>query len=287
MKTKILSLIIVSMFLINLVSALTITSVSSNPSEIKPGEKVSLSLLVENNLGEDVEDVSISLILDNLPFAPYQSSNEVSYDDIKEDREKEANFLLIADSDADSGTYKIPVKMSYYLNEKEETEGVISLIINAQAEIDISVDEAILIKGKNAELTVKIVNSGLGNARLLSLKLKPTIGIRIIGSDNVYIGDIDSDDFDTAEFKVAISENAPSTINIPVELKYRDSRNNEVKESKNLEVRTYTEKQAVQLGLIKKSNTIIIVVGIIVFIVLFIIYRRIRKARKRKKEIEV
>ena len=269
---------------IYLASALTISSVSSNPTEIQPGEKVSLDLTIDNNLDNDATDVTVSLDLKDVPFAPYQSSSDANFDEVREDKSKNAGFNLIASSDAASGTYKIPVKISYTIGGVEKTgSGLISLIVVADAKLDLSVDNSVLIKGKNADLSLKITNSGLGEARLLNVKILQASGIKIIGSDSVYLGNIDSDDFDSADFKVSISENAGSIISLPVKINYRDSRNKEVEESKTLTLTVYTEKQALQLGLIQKSNTLSIILGIVVIIVLYLIYRRIKKARKKKK----
>ncbi|MEK6820744.1 MAG: hypothetical protein AABX71_03470, partial [Nanoarchaeota archaeon] len=89
MKLKILSALILGIILLNLASALTITSVSSNPDEVQPGEKVSLSIEIENNLDIDVTDVVVSLNLNGdvqknipaAPFSPYQSSSEIKIGD--------------------------------------------------------------------------------------------------------------------------------------------------------------------------------------------------------------
>lgn len=287
MKSKILSLVLavfVVLSLISLASGMTINSVSTNPERINPGQRVTVYIEIENKLNSDVQDVSLKLELEETPFSPYQSSSEVSFDEIEEDEDKEARFELIADSEAESGAYKIPVKISYKINnEDKETSGLISLIINANPEIEVFSEDSILIKGKNTELAVKIVNSGLGSAKLLSLELEPVSGIKILGNSNIYVGDIDSDDFDTVSFKISINENAPSVIHQPVKIKYRDSRNSNIEENKNLELKLYTEKQAQQIGLIKKNNTGIITGGVITIIVLYIIYRKIKNAGKRKK----
>ena len=284
MKNKILSLVLAILFLSSLASALNIDSVSVKPEEIKQGEKISLELVIENNLDSDVEDVSISLDLKDIPFAPYLTSNQVSYEGIKEGKEKEARFNLIAFSDAESGTYKIPVKISYILDLKEiEKEGVVSLIINAKPELEVFAEDAILIKGQSSELIIRIVNSGLGDVKLLSLELETVRGMRILDNKKVYIGDIDSDDFDSVEFKLKVDENAPSIISLPIKLNYKDFQNNNIEENKNLELRIYTKEQAINLGLVKKSNTLVIVIGIIILIILFLVYRAIRKKLKKKR----
>jgi len=290
MKAKFVTLFMGMIFIlgIGLGNALVINSVFTNPAEVQPGEKISVELAIENNLNEDIENVVISLDLSDVPFSPYQSSNQISLDKIKEDKEKEVEFELIADSDAESGAYKIPVKISYLINDSEkESSGLIGLIVKANPNLELS-SESILIKGRNSNLNIKITNSGLGDAKLLSLKIKNVVGIKVIGSNKAYIGDIDSDDFDTAEFKISVNENAPSTINLPVEIAYKDSRNNEIKENKQISLRIYTEQEAIELGLIKKSNILNIVLGLGILIVLFIIYRKLRKVlKKRRLEKEV
>jgi len=287
MKAKLLliitAIIMAGISLLNLASALTITSVTSNPQEIQPGEKVSLDLEIENNLNDDVTDVTISLDLKDVPFAPYQSSSDISYDEIREDRSKNVEFELIANSDAESGTYKIPVKISYILNnEEKESSGLVSLLVHAEPKLEISLEDSVLIKGKNNDLRVKIVNSGLGNAKFLNVKIKEVSGLKLLSASSVYLGNLDSDDFDSAEFKVFISEQA-GIINLPVTLTYTDARNNKIGEDLSLQLKTYTEKQAVELGLIKKSNTAIIVSGIIIIVILFFVYRGIRRKLKKKK----
>ena len=287
MKFK--GLIIAGIILIQLfsvVSALTISSVSSNPTEVAPGEEVKLIIEIENNLGKDVKNVVVNLDLEeDSPFAPYKCSSQVIIEEIDDSDEEDVKFDLITNSDAKSGVYKIPVKISYMIvdgNEsKLESKGLVSLIINAKPELYVSIEDGMLIKGRNNELIIKIVNSGLGDARLLSLKLGSVSGIKILGSDNTYIGNIDSDDFDTAEFDISINENIQSSISLPVEITYRNSRNEEITENMNLVLKIYSEEEAIELGLIKKNNSLIYV-GIGVILILSYVIYRVQKKRKLK-----
>ncbi len=290
MNRKILILIIALILFLSLIQpalAVSIKSVSSSSTEIQPGEIIKVELTIENNLNSDVEGVVISLDLNKVPFAPYQSSNQKTLDEIEEDREEDVEFKLIADSNAKSGTYKFPVTIKYTLdNEPGNSSGVISLIINAQPKIKAEVEDSVLIKGQTKELTIKVTNSGLGDAKFLTIKLGIVKGIKLLSSDSIYIGDVDSDDFDTANFKVSVDKEAPSTLSLPVEITYLDSRNKEFTEKENLVLRAYTKKQAISLGLIKKSRTLIYVISIVILIVLFIVYRKIKKRRKLKREKE-
>ena len=126
MKNKIL-IILIALFLtqICLVSALTISSVSTSPEEIQPGEKLTLDLTIKNNLDQDVEDVAVTINATSsltIPFAPYQSSNEERIGDIDEGDKEEISFDLISLSDAKSGTYTVPITINYKLNGSDKTE---------------------------------------------------------------------------------------------------------------------------------------------------------------------
>jgi len=267
---------------IYLVSSLTINSVSSNPNEVQPGEKFSLDLKIENNLDDDIENVIVSLDLEKtLYFAPYQSSNEVMIDEIGSGDDEKASFDLIVSSDAVSGTYNIPVQITYY-NLTTPEKFLVSVIINAKPKIDVSSEGEVLIKGAKGKISVKIVNSGLGDSKFLSVSLNQISGVQITSSNKVYIGNVDSNDFDTADFNILVNADAPSSINLPVQLTYTDSRNNEITENKIISIKIYTAKEATDLGLIGRNNTFAIIISIAGVLVLFLIYRRIRKRRIKR-----
>mgnify|MGYP001604968839 CR=1 FL=1 len=280
-----------------LASALTISSVISSPREVQPGEKFSLDLKIENNLNEKVKDVVASLVLNAnvnpitgqiispaVPFAPYQSSNEVRIDSINEDDDEKASFDLIASSDSISGIYTIPVKIKYNYNNgtvAPEENFIVSVIINAKPNIEISSENNILIKGTNGKISIRIINSGLGYAKFLSISLKQVAGVQITDSNKIYIGNIESNDFDTADFNIFVNADASSSISLPIELTYSDSRNNQITKQETSLIKTYTKKEAIGLGLVNKNNTPLIIISVIGILSILLVYRRIRKRNKR------
>jgi len=283
MNKAITTIAIVFLLSLSFASAITISDVSTSPSEIQPGQTFNLEIKVENILDKDVKEVVVSLDLSLVPFAPHQSSNEARKEELDEDDSKTFEFDLISSSDTDSGTYKIPVTINYELDSVEKTAtGLVSVTINAKPNLDLSLESSPLIKGRNSELSIRVTNSGLGEARLLSLRVIPISGLKLISSGNVYIGDIDSDDFDNADFSVSLNSNAASIINLPIEISYRDSRNKEFTETKYLPIKAYSEDEALELGLIQKSNTTTYLIVILVLVVLWWLWRR----RKRKQRLE-
>ena len=289
-QTKIiLTIAILAIYLISIslisVSALTISSISTSPSEIAPGETSIIDVGLENEAEETIKDVSVSLDLTGLPFVPYEDSTEESIDEIKEDKTKHAEFKIKALNDAKSETYKIPLKISYYDEngvKKPDKSSLVSITISSQPIIGVSLEDGLLLKGQENAVAIKIVNKGLSSVKFLEIELQSSTKYTILSQKNIYIGDIDSDDFDTAEFKIFFKENSLSTISLPVKVIYKDALNKQYTEEFTLDARVYTNEQAIQLGLLKKSNTITYVVVVVILIIVYIIYRRIKKRRKMK-----
>ncbi len=270
-------------FLISFASAVSIISVTSNPIEVAPGQIVDIGVKIKNIFQDDVFNLNVKLDLSAVPFAPYQSSSEDYLDELKDDDTERFDFQLIALPSASSGIYKIPVEITY----EDEDENVstktelISLTVNAAPELKISLEETVLIKGQENILTIKIVNSGLSDVKFVYLGVNDVIGIRFLTEKEQYLGDVDSDDFDSAEYNIYIDESAAGTITLPVRLSFKDSTNKEFAETQNIIIKTYTLKEAQELGLVKKPNyTTYFVIGILV--VVYLIYRILKKRKRRK-----
>jgi len=290
MKTKVLFLsLAISLLILFLasVSALTIKSVEVSPDEVAPGENAEIVMSIENNLNEDVEDVSVSLDFSDseLPFAPFDSSNEVSIDEIREDRSKRINFKVIGLTGAKSGIYKIPVEIIYFDEDgnKSSKSSVISITINSKPVLDVEVEDGLILKGQNNEVVLKIINKGLSDVKFSEVEFGSSAYATLVSQKKVYFGNIDSDDSETAEFKIFFKENSPSSLNIPVTMHYKDVTNKEYHENFNLNLKVYSKERALQLGLIKQSNTPLIVGGIIILAVVWFIYRKIKKRRRKAK----
>jgi len=267
------------------VMALTISSVTTSPVEVAQGENTNVKIELDNDGDYDLNDVSVSLDLTNVPFAPYSSSSEVSFDELREGKTKTADFDLIALNTATAGIYKIPVHISYTdTNDdlRKTKDSLISITVNSKPVLGINVGENLLLKNSNNKLTVQIVNKGLSDIKFLEINLKPSAYYDILSQNSVYIGDIDSDDFDSAEFQVYFKSNAPGKIYLPVTVVYKDPTNKQYTEDFSIPVNVYTQKQAVDLGLMPQSRTSLYVGLIIVLVILYFVYRYFRKRNKMK-----
>ena len=282
--TAVLVLLVINLF--SIASALSLRDVSVSPSEVAPGEKTELSFSVKNSFDDDIKNVQIALLLIANPslgisesaFAA-SSSSVVSFDEISSEKSKTASFDLIAKPDSDAGVYSIPVLVSYTSNNVPKQEMFsVSATINAKPVFVLSQETRLMQNQKNT-ISIKITNTGLAKAKFLEVELGSG-NYDLITGDKVYIGDLNSDDYDTASFD--IFTRTSSLISFPVTLRYRDSTNQQYTESFAVTSKVYSRDEAIKIGLIQKSRTELYIGIIILLIVVYLVYRWIKKRRKRK-----
>lgn len=289
MKTQKILITIAIMFVVQLflASALTIDSIDVSPDEISPGESVSISIDISNNAEVDITNINANLDITNAPFKIIDISNAF-IDELREDKDDSLSFELQALSNAKAGIYSLPLSVSYIEDNKTLTKtSIITITLSSAPILDVQKQEGILIKGQNNEVNLQITNKGIADVKFSEISIGEN-GYTLLSPNIAYIGDIDSNDFQTASFKVYIPTNSLNTINIPVVVTYNDILNKQYTQNFYVDARVYSLQEAQNLGLITKSKTGFYI-GIIVFlIVAYIIYRIIkgilRKRKQRKEE---
>ena len=287
MEKRILILILSILFLLSLINlnfALIIDTVSMTPNEIAPGESAIINIEIENNGKEDIEDISVSLNLEGIPFAPYNSATDYNIEEIKNDDQEYARFEIIALNTAKSGIYKIPVEITYIQNDMQIIKNsLISIIVNSEPIISVIIEDNLLLKNKEGELLIRVTNKGLSDTKFLEIEIADSIYYKILSSRTSYIGDIDSNDFDSAKFKIYFKQNIPDQINFPVTIHYKDGINNDYVKNFYIPLDIYSKEKAIELGLIKKSMTGLYFMVLITLIILYIIYKKVKNKKRMRK----
>jgi len=262
---------------------LSVESIETTPSEVAPGKESELSLTLRNNADSLIKDVKVNLDLsdDDTPFAPSTSISEKQIAQINSKTAKIMKFDIVALPDAEGGIYKVPIEITY----TDETgtsyskEDIISLKVSSTPDLLFTIDSSeINAKKKQGEVVVKITNRGLTNIKLLSASIEESEGFEIMSEPEVYVGNIDSDDYETVEYELKI-KTYEKTIELPIEVNYRDSTNKQHKQSVNLELKTYSK--GIVSTIISGIINVVIILAIIVGMVFA--FKWFLKKRKKKK----
>jgi len=262
----------------SLLSAVTIKSV--NYGTFTPGSEGSLSISIENNLDDDIEDVSLSIVMDKTPFSTLGSSED-SVDDIRENDDETFSFTLKASASSKPGDYSIPYTLKYTFENQTKTEqGSFGVTISGSPRLEYSASLETPVLGRQTKMSFKIVNKGFADARFVSISLTPS-GYTLISESNSYIGTVSSDDFETADFDVYLNTLNPLFKGV---VEYTDFNNKKISEDVQIPLKVYDEKTATELGIIQRSNAPL-VMSFIILVILVIVVWRILKKRKMKKKL--
>jgi hypothetical protein len=277
MENKRILLTIFALFIsFSFISAL---SVDADYASIYPGEEGKVSVELNNNNNFDIEFVSMALNLGTLPFITVGSS-EKNVGEINEDDEESVTFTIKPSTDITPGDYEIPYTLKYTNVDtgiSTTKTGSFGLRVNAKTELAFSVESKNNVINQKGKITLKIINKGLGEIKFISVQVFPQ-GYDLLSTDTVYIGNIASDDSDTASFDVFFSTLSPS---VYAKITYKDLDNQDQFKTINLPLNVYTQEKALELGIIQKNNTFIYVITAIVIILAWIVYRKIKKRNKK------
>lgn len=290
MKTKTIPITLIILFTISFASAVV---VDADYITVFPGEEGRVVIEIENNENFDIEDVSIQIILatflpDQTPIAlPFTvvGSSEKDIDDIDEDDEDDVSFTLRPFFDIKPGDYNIPYRITY-VNEDDNDEdfeqtGTFGLRVSAKTELDFAIDiSGNAIVGEEGEISLEIINKGLGDIKSTSVEITP-LGFELLSKKKIFIGTVDSDDFETANFDV-IYQSTSATLSAIVT--YKDFDNNPQTQVVNLPINIYTKEEALELGLIKQSRIGLYIGIAVVLIIIWFLYRRRRKKKRDKNK---
>ncbi len=163
------------------------------------------------------------------PFTPAKTS-EIYLGDFSGGESKNATFSVSVDSKTDAMVYKIPLTITYLDdNGTEKTEERdIGVRIDETPELKVSlVSSEKFTAGKSGKFTVMVVNDGFVNAKFLDIRILPGDAYSILSQDDIYVGNLDSDDSQEEEFEIRVADNASAGA-LPVKfvLAYKSSNKN-------------------------------------------------------------
>lgn len=284
-------------------AAIVIDDVVLEPKMLSPGNEGKLTINIKNLADSVMKDVNVKLDLtlssiplsaasteaatlyDALPFATTTSSNEKRVTRIDPGEDVSVSFDMMVYPSAISRVYKVPIIMTY----KDELEneytktGIIGIVVGSEPDIYVVIDTSDLVAGaKSGKVSFKFVNRGVTDIKFLDVILEETDDYKVISANEEYIGNIDSDDYDSVEFSLYLSNNKdPKTngvLEFPIHITFKDANN--IDYAKDLTL-TYRINTAEQKGQAKSQSGIIIIVVIVVMLIGWIVYRRWDKKRKK------
>ena len=263
-------------------AVLDITSITSDPEQIAPGETAQVNILVKNLADSLLKNIKFKLNFadSSLPLAPYQSSSERRLSQLKSGYQNSLTFGIIAKPDAAPGLYKIPINITY--NDEQGSSysinDLLAVTIGETPNLKVYIKKSsVLQENKAGKVTIEIANAGSSDVKFLEMTLLPSEDYQLVSTtDYYYFGDVDSDDTESEEIDIFINKNVDA-LTLPVKLKYSDANNQPFQQQYDLSLKLYSSSELKKFGLITSSKAGLYFLLFILLVAGIIFYRRYQK----------
>jgi len=274
-------------------AVLAINKITTTPKTVVPGEITKVAFTLENIADGVLKDIRLrldvytelatasSITFRELPFTPVGSGNEKTVNTLKAGASQNVIFDLVTDADAASKVYKLPYSLSY--TDEAGTNftrtGVVALIVDPDPIVSVSLDSTdIYTDNAKGTVTIKFVNKGFSDIKFLDASLGESEHYDILSNEDVYLGNVDSDDYETADFDLLL-KNGGKDLDLPLHVEYRDANGELFSEDHMIKIKLYSGSELKKRQ--GKSGNGLIGIAIIIVIVAVGIY--IYRKRKKKK----
>tara|TARA_Y100000310_G_scaffold294203_1_gene324501 strand:+ start:12806 stop:13699 length:894 start_codon:yes stop_codon:yes gene_type:complete len=254
--------------------------INQDPDPVNAGDVVEIKFKIENYWETTRDDVIIE-IFPEFPFTIYSGSTkrnigtlegrQISTDSVIVD------YLLRVDKNAVDGDHEINIAVNvgdtywkyddmFYVDVKKEKLNLKTYIRSSD----------LVIAGSKGSVSLELANAGGYDIEFLELTLLPSTDYKLLSTSNyAYIGDLDSDDTESEEFSIYVSEGI-SEVKIPIKLIY-EINDYTYEEEETLNLKMLTSEEAENIGLIKISYARYIWLGLLIGIILLFMFKKLKK----------
>jgi len=223
-----------------------------------PGDFIDIRLGVKNIGGGLAKNVRV--IYENTSSEIRPSSVAVAYlDEILAGSEADIDLNLVIDGEAEAMTYPVKITMLYENEGGTQQPAVIrtiGLVVRSKIELKAFPEGGTIVQGVPSSLTVSIANTGPSTANYL--EVVPVQDSFIVTPRRMYIGDLESDDFDTIDLEITAQEAGEHKLSL--EFIYKDANNAENRELGEVSFKALTPREAAALQPRSKTPYVLLLI---------------------------
>lgn len=247
------------------------------PDQVAAGEQATMTLQLHNYADSQLNNIEASIDLTELPVATAGTTRN-TVDSLAPGESVNTSFRLTVDQDADNGVQKLPVTLNYENEagtafEKDTSTG---MVIGGTPQLELGLNQRdIQVAGSTGSVTLRIVNRGDGTARFVKLDMLEQDGVELLSPESIYLGNMDPDDYQTAEFEVHADASVEELL-LRGNLSYRSS-GETIDQVQEVPVNLYGQSEAQQYGLVGNGSSLPMIVVVALVIVGGVVYWRRRR----------
>jgi len=279
-------------------AVLAINQIKTEPDKIVPGTETKVTFVLDNLADNALMDIKLNLgiltevstatavTFRELPFTPIGSGNEQTLKKLEAGKIAEITFNIFTDADAASKVYKVPYNLTYSDASGADFSraGIVGWLVESEPDLTVNIDKTeVYSAGAKGNIDIKLVNKGFSDIKFLDVKLTEGNGFTLLSNPEVYIGKLDSDDYETAEYTLMVSSDAKDKITLPLHVEYRDANGQLFVKDLPLELKLFSGAELKQRTNGNASPLPAIIIVAVIVIAGILIFRRIKKGKKKKE----
>lgn len=223
-------------------ASLVIDKYEVNPTSALPGQPLSVEVTVRNAGRIAVKNVDVGLGLDGSVFSTIGTGEWQRIKYIAPGETASVKYSLASDTNTLVKLYSIPVLLRFQdeRNNVYNQSSAISIMVNAKPEISLTVSATDFVdKLRPGKVSLKVVNRGVVDTKYLTVRLVKTDQYDVLSPSNEeYVGNLDSDDFETVDFMVKPLVSSPR---LRLQLDFKDPYNVDFHQEYDLPLRIITD----------------------------------------------
>jgi hypothetical protein len=247
------------------------------PDDVGSGTAREMNVTLDNTANAYFRNIELGLNPGQQTPVVVSGTSSQRVSSIAPDQQRTLSYTLNVDESAENGVYSIPISLSYE-NEAGATltrSASTGIVVGGSPQIEVGVnDDGELDAGTTGAVNFRFVNRGEGTAKFVKVEVQDSSNYTIRSGESVYLGDMQSDDYQTAETTV-YTESGTGSITLPVEVTYQENGQEKTfTENVNVNVLTAEERQMYNTG---SGSPVVPIVVVLVLVAAGVYYWRKRK----------
>jgi hypothetical protein len=255
--------------------SLSIDNVKLSPETFTPGTKGDVTFSLHNDAQLPITAGAVKLDLSSVDLVPIGGTNQQRFTDLQPGETLQMRFTLAPTPSIAPGVYKVPVTINFtdQTGASYSQSEYIGIIVGATPDVSVSIDDSKLTtKETQGDVTLRITNKGLSEIKFVNLKFGESSDYEIVmGGDERYVGNVDSDDYKTARITVLAKGDS---VTMPVTVTYMDALNTPY--TKTLQLKVPVTPASGGSGM----TTVVVIVVLVLLVGGYFLLRRKGKDRK-------
>lgn len=234
--------------------------VDSEPEKIRPGSVAKVNIGLKNLADSVMEDILVKVDLSsNVPFVPIGSTTEQKIERLYPGQTSTLTFDLMALPSAEIRAYKVGLNLTYHdkIGTAYTKQDIFGLLVGDSIEYDVVLAESeIYQNNKMGSISLSIYNVGPTDIKFLTTELLESENYDIISNPIVYLGNVDPDDYESADYDIHVSCKSNCEKGIPLKLKlsYKDAYNDDHSAIEEIPLNLYSGKEMALYGLVAEGK---------------------------------